>query len=444
MNLVFRLKKNLNKLPIGVGLGSYIAKIPYFVRPGLGKQYSKSQKEMENYKSFSIAQKQDFVFEKVKILCEFAYKQVPFYKKFYDKQNFHPAQLHKFDDLKKIPITSKGEFQQYSLDERSSSLKGSLTNTGGSTGKPMSFYTSPQAIGHQWAHLHEAWGKIGYTHNQLKVIFAGRSNVKGGTEYDLIRHSISVDIYCDFEKIVHDLLIVANKHQIRFLHGYPSALYEFASFCEDKSPELVSKISKSLKGVILNSEFPYDKFRNKIESVFKTKSLPTYGHTERCILAYEDGKKNNYKVMQTYGFAEVVDNRLVGTSYYSFGTPLIRYDTEDELTSYECENDLLKNFQIKEGRKGEFVVDKNDKKIPLTALIFGRHHELFNYCEHIQVFQQQKGDLMVLFTTKNNLSSEDASRLFDQKNLDMDVSFRRLEEPYKTSSGKILLKVPQL
>ena len=36
---------------------------------------------------------------------------------------------------------------------------------------------------------------------------------------------------------------------------------------------------------------------------------------------------------------------------------------------------LVKEFAIKEGRSGDFIEDRNGKKIPLTALIFGRHHK---------------------------------------------------------------------
>src|SRR5690606_8345135 len=143
-------------------------------------------------------------------------------------------------------------------------------------------------------------------------------------------------------------------------------------------------LSDNLEGVFLGSEYPHAHYRNVIEEVFNVKTISWYGHTERAVLAYEKNEKFKYEPFNTYGFAEAVeidcDNyQLIGTSYYNFAPPLIRYNTNDIISDVAIEDGILKSFRITKGREGEFVIDRNNKKINLTGLIFGRHHEIFNH-----------------------------------------------------------------
>ena len=442
MSLTFFFKNNLNRLPIGIEMGKHVAKIPYKFRPGIGQSYTQVQKDIKTLEE-NPKTKEQYVFEKLKNLTQFAYENTYFYKTYYDRKGFNPDSLKSFKDLQRIPITNKTLFQKYSLEERSTSVSGlSKSNTGGSSGKPLTFYTDPYAIGNEWAHLHKIWGTFEYKPSSLKMILAGRSNIQNGVQYDLLRHSLVVDIYKDFNNIYKDLLKYSSKNKIHFLHGYPSALYELALYCdEDGNEQLKENLRKTLKGVFLNSEFPFKDFRNKIEDVFEVKTLSFYGHTERCIMAYEDSEKYNFKVFQSYGFAEVIENSLVGTSYYSFGTPLIRYDTEDAVENFEYREGFLETFSLKEGRKGDYVIDEKGKKIPVTGLVFGRHHKLFEYCKYLQFKQLAPGVVKVFYTTNKNISPKEAARMFDSNNVLMEFEFEKLSKPIKTISGKVSLRI---
>jgi phenylacetate-CoA ligase len=89
------------------------------------------------------------------------------------------------------------------------------------------------------------------------------------------------------------------------------------------------------------------------------------------------------------------------------------------------------------GRVGEFVVDKNGRNISLTALIFGRHHEIFDSADFIQVKQPTAGELMVYVTSNNeNLN---CVGLFDTEGINMDIVFQVVANPFKTKAGKVPL-----
>ena len=59
-------------------------------------------------------------------------------------------------------------------------------------------------------------------------------------------------------------------------------------------------------------------------------------------------------------------------------------------------------FAIKEGRSGDFFEDRNGKKIPLTALIFGRHHKAFDLADYIQIGQSEPGKATLYITMKSH------------------------------------------
>ncbi|TOI80452.1 hypothetical protein [Vibrio parahaemolyticus] len=444
MSLGNLMKKHANKLPIGLRCGGVISKLDYKYRPGISSSYRKSIKDLDLFNSYS-QNVEELIFIKVKNIVNYAMSNTKFYHEFYNDNGFNVDCLNSFIDISRIPIVTKSDLRAYNIEDitcmKRSDLQ--LSNTGGSTGKPFNFYITSDAMGHEWAHVHHIWSKLGFSPSDLKAILAGRSNVKNYVEYDMIRHSLSVDIYSDFDFVAEKIMKFSKIEKIKYLHGYPSAIFEFASYCE-KNREILDLLKSSLKGVFLTSEYPHGYFRNKIEEVFEIKTQSFYGHTERCIIAYEKDEKENFFPLHSYGFCEIENNELVGTAYHSYGTPLIRYATGDIVKNYKKEaNGIVSSFVLEEGRTGEFILDKGGKKIPLTALIFGRHHELFNYVTHIQVFQKYQGYVSIIFCPKSSLPKK-AVDLFDANNVNVEFDFIEVKEPIKTISGKFKLLVDRL
>lgn len=294
-------------------------------------------------------------------------------------------------------------------------------------------------------HMHHIWAKLGYKPSDLKIVFGGRSDLNEVVEYDVVRNHFAIDIYADYKLVAEKLKKVLRKHTIKYLHGYPTSIYDFAMFCKNQDPELQEILAKHLKGVFFGSEYPHAHYRDVIEQVFDVKTISWYGHTERAVLAYEKHDKFKYEPFQTYGFTEALklddgNHQLIGTSYYNFASPLIRYNTNDIISDIESDNGILRCFKITKGREGEFVIDRDGKKINLTGLIFGRHHDIFNHSKFIQVKQTDIGKIEVHFVS-NDLKEHGAKDLFDSRNLNLDISFVKREEPFRTQSGKVNLLI---
>ena len=432
--------KKYNRL--GINLGLFLNKIPFEKRPFIGASYRKFKAYEIHFSNLPVREQKKEIFDRFFSVINYSYLNVKFYKEFYGEKGFHPNILKSFEDLSRVPIITKDILNQYSLEERSSYSRGEVVNTGGSSGNTLSLMINNEITGNEWAHMHKVWSSLKYNPKDLKVVFAGRSDVENYVQYDYLRNQLSVDIYADFELVTQKILKYARKYKLLFLHGYPSVIYTYARYLDDSGYK-VKDVFPNLRGIFLGSEFPIPSFRNFIESYFGVRSISWYGHTERCVLAADYEERFVYKPMQSYGFIEVDNGKLIGTSYINTLTPLIRYDTGDKVQVIEAKEGLLKSFKISEGREGEFVIDKYGKEISLTALIHGRHHRLFDKVSSIQVRQIEKGKLEILYVPTLNFQNLDPESLFDKQNLNFDITFKKLREPIRTKSGKLKFLITQ-
>jgi len=243
---------------------------------------------------------------------------------------------------------------------------------------------------------------------------------------------------------VRDLLARRN---ISYLHGYPSAIYEFLKQAADKDSRLVDLLKSSIRGLFYSSEYPTPLYRSFIESVLPAPSVSWYGHSEMAVLAYEKNEPYVYYPMPTYGFCEAAgegdEKHLVATGFDNFCSPFIRYDTGDRIRVQDvCEN-RLRSFTVAQGREGDFILDARGNRIALTALIFGRHHRIFNRANFIQISQYAPGfaTLWVTMPPDSARVTPNWSEEFDATHVAIQFSFRIIDQPVRTIAGKVPLLI---
>jgi phenylacetate-CoA ligase len=432
---------------LGVGL----AHIPYSWKPAIGRLYRSRCREIRAFERLSESDRRGYIFQRVSRVVEYAAANVPFYKGYYADSGFSVSRLKSFEHIQEIPVVTKAVLQQYALEARSCARKGRyLANTGGSSGEPLSFYIEPQSVAHEWAHMHLVWAKLGYRPWDLKLAFVGRSDAKDPVHYDAVRNHYWVNIFIDTDKVGEALRKVIHKKRIRYLHGYPSAIYDFAVFCDECASDLLGILRGTLAGVLLGSEYPAPQYRDKIESVFRVPSVSWYGHTERSILAYEKERRYLYRPFQTYGYCEAVPDdssrkfMLVGTSYHNMASPFIRYWTGDLVKPGQRTGGLLEGFEIEDGRSGEFIFDRSLNRVSLTGLIFGRHHSGFDLASSVQVEQSIPGKAKILvcpLSGRHKSRELEWSSLFDLSGVAVDFEFEEVDGPIRTKAGKVNLLV---
>ncbi|WP_413431195.1 hypothetical protein [Crateriforma spongiae] len=349
---------------------------------------------------------------------------------------------------KALPLVSKSDLRGIELSDWGNiSLARFPVNTGGTSGEPLSFYHVADVFAKEWAHMLYIWERVGYQLGDCKLTFRGKDLAGRAIRYNAVHNEYLVNPYVTFEKQAAAISKIV--HRISFIHGYPSQIFEFVSKAEKEAPRLVDQLKANLKGILFGSEFPAPQYREPIERVLQVPTISWYGHSEFCILAYET-EPFVYRPMYSYGFAEAVKTNdhteayeLVGTSYDNLASPFVRYRTGDSIVP-EFEGNLIKSFQIHEGRIGECVTDHYGTRVSLTALIFGRHHKIFDIARFVQVQQTKPGDISLWVTLPNDIrmSEDEVRSQMDLTNLKFNISVLIRSEPYRTSAGKTPLLVP--
>jgi phenylacetate-CoA ligase len=178
MSFLVYVKEHLTRLPYEVGKAASL--VPYNYRPGIGSVYRTRKREKDLLDKLSTQRRKEFVFKRVKKVVEHAFANVNFYTDLYNDAGIDPNNLQRFEDLARLPIVTRAQLQNVPIESRSSPRPGRyLVNTGGSSGEPLHFYIEPGCVGHEWAHMHHIWAKLGFHHRDLTIVFGGRSDIQG-------------------------------------------------------------------------------------------------------------------------------------------------------------------------------------------------------------------------------------------------------------------------
>lgn len=394
-------------------------------------------------------ERRERAFRRFRRVVAYAVENNAFYRDFYSRHGFTLDELSGFDDIARVPVVQKDDLRRFALEERSSPHPSRMrVNTGGTSGQPLEFYLDADAFAREWAHMHTVWERIGYRQTDVKLTFRGKNLGKSVLRYNPVHNEYLVSAYHAPEDVCAAIEGIAKHRSIRFLHGYPSAIYEFTRYSEALAPDLLDRLRRSLQGILFGSEFPAPAYRSRIEKVFPVPTISWYGHSEMAVLAYERDEKFSYVPFYTYGMAEAVPYedgyRLVGTSYDNVASPFIRYDTGD-LIEPTLRDGLLESFRVAAGRSGDFIIDRNGNRVSLTAFVFGRHHEIFGRARFVQVCQRHPGEATIRVAAEPAARVQldhDLHRLFDTSNIAVDFRFEVRDEPVRTAAGKVPLLVP--
>lgn len=388
----------------------------------------------------------DRYFASIRAIVKQAFYGTRFYNDLYTRHNISPDQIQGFKDFREIPIATKTAMQQYSLSDRSTpQMPLKKSNTGGTTGQPLSFYLEKSAYAREWAHMHSIWESLDYRHTDEKITLRGRNIGKKYYKYNFNQNEFLINAYSSIDRNIDECRRLVLKHDIQWIHGYPSSVYSFLRELEEVDSSIFEILIKKLKGAFLGSEYPAPQYRRYLEHHCRLKVISWYGHSEMAVLAAErESGTGLYYPFYSYGFPEAIASgnsyRLIATSIHNFATPFVRYDTGD-LIDPTFKNGHLECFQIREGRNSDCVVDKNGRSISLTGLIFGRHHLAFNHCEHVQVRQSGPGEIEIVITSRTPRGNW--NELFDFSNCHFDVAFTQVSAPITSAIGKVQLLLPK-
>jgi phenylacetate-CoA ligase len=423
-----------------------VARMPMVFRVGAG--YGSAARAIRAAERHDDRTAEALLLQRLQELLAHANTHVPFYREFYQARGYSPKTLRTLGDWEQVPVVTKQDLQSHPLAGRCCPGRpGVLSNTGGTSGAPLAFMIERHSAPTEWAHMHRVWSAHGYRISQLKLRIGGAYLQHAAPiSYHPRHNEYIVNANSPMSEVVKAVLALPSDKRFRWVHGYPSLVAEFAQALAASKDAAAGRFVANLFGVLLGSEFAAPVYRVPIATLLSSNIVSWYGHSEMALLARETAE-GLFQSLPTYGYAEAVSSidgqsqRLVCTSLHNRVHPFIRYDTGDLISGVASGGGSLA-FRIQEGRIGDFVVDRNGRRLSLTSIIFGRHHAAFDHALHLQVRQARPGHITLLVVPQT-LPGDPAqlSAGFDFTGLDLGFDVQILDKPLRTVAGKLKLKV---
>ena len=354
----------------------------------------------------------------IRYIVSHAYKNVPFYRKSFDRAGIDPSSIRGVEDLPQLPITTRlnlmaGGPAEY-LHRGISPEQLTIRHTTGTTGTPVIIYMNK---------MEEAFRRI-------TLIDAFRRNISLTFPMTLVdvgpeRKDLATQIFKRIGPItiVRLFRTMPIEQQIKILmnikptiiKGRPSAHWELANALREK--KIVPPVPRLITS---GAELLFPHVRKLIENVFRCRVADYYNCEEIGNLAWECPANPGLMHPNTAtGWIEVVDKQgnvvpagieghLIVTNLFNHSMPFIRYELGDRGTMMKpghCQcgfNGPI--MRLTEGRNENFIVLPDGREIT-PRLMFEVVNSAFPHdmpgwsmIEAIRTFQiiQEANDLIVV------------------------------------------------
>ena len=316
-----------------------------------------------------------------------AYDKSPFYHRLYTEAGIKKDDINCLEDIKRLPIITKDMVKKHAPEmltvPRWQVMAG---HTSGTTGTPLTVYSSWSSIWWNQAYTYSARLRNGFKYGQPLVSLRG--NLDRNTMHMKVHvsNTLYLSSYCinkDTIKTYYDLII---RHKPVAIEGYPSSLYTLALCMSEAGLKLDIPVA------FTSSETLLDYQRTLIEKQLGTEIYDNYGMTEQTIYLQEAFNHQGYYELPGYSINEYLEDGELCTSLTNVDFPLIRYRSNDiiELAELDAEHPQVIVKSV-EGRKEDFLVCKDGGRIQRLDFIF----KGVNHVRYGQLVQEKNGFLNV-------------------------------------------------
>ncbi len=278
-------------------------------------------------------------------LIAHAYRNVPYYRKMFDRKGLKPQDIKTLADLALIPVTSKNDLQ--SLPAREVLAQGIRTKhlvvhkTSGSSGEPSiirrTWLEERLLNAFRWRAIH--YFGLRMTDKATRICLTGPTQ-QSLNELPLqifqalgLYRRVLIDCRLPPEKIVRKL---SHSHP-DVVGGFPGVLWRCAEIVANDHRLAIRPRFVSVGGEVLT---PW--MRHQISEAFSSSVFESYGSHEFNLIAWECMETGELHTCDDSVVVEILkDGRpaamgergeMVGTALHSFAMPFIRYRLGDIVT----------------------------------------------------------------------------------------------------------------
>jgi phenylacetate-CoA ligase len=313
--------------------------------------------------------------KKLRAILNYAYRNVPFYRRLFDSVGVKPDDIKTIEDLSKIPIITKSQVKNANKEiiARNIDLNNCVEQaTSGSTGNPLMLLFSKEDMPYARASYDIVRIENGFKlFRDVLLTTTGESvtsNKKWYPHLGILRKAV-LNV---FEPLDAQIQIL-KKVKPDAMWGYPSAIKLLAKEVQEKN---IKEVSPRL--IFTASEVLDPETRDFINSVFNVDLFDVYGAWEMgCSMGWECSEHSGYHMSMDTVLMEFINEngehvnagergKVVATNLHSYAMPIIRYEIGDFAipTDEECScgrgGYLMKAI---EGRSKDVLVTSNGKII---------------------------------------------------------------------------------
>lgn len=289
--------------------------------------------------------------------------------------------------------------------------------TGGTSGKPLKLMMPRNRYAREMVFWHRNLRRFGWNYDTRAVIRnhhlpQGRDYIVNPVMKEFIFDPFRMN--ADYARTVwHTMRLF----RIRFVHAYPSAAYQFLKLCRRQGLDV-----SFVKACFLASEPVTAEQRQFIEQELGIAVFSFFGHSEKLIFAGNRPGETAYCVEESYGYLELLDKEgrtigqpgqwgeMVGTTFFNFCFPLLRYRTGDYSAYAPGSTDRPRRLETVEGRWENSLIYKADGTTT-SCTAMNLHGEVYEHIDGLQYVQEEKGRLKVLVIPNAEYTGADERQL---------------------------------
>jgi phenylacetate-CoA ligase len=404
---------------------------------------------------WSRQQIDDYQDKKLIEIVQYAGKYVPYYRNLFKEIGLDTTKFRGREDITKIPYLDKDTLRkrtQEFVSDASANYDNQTEKTSGSTGTPLTLVIDQISRINKSAATLRAYFWAGYTPLRKSFLIKGLSESKKEPYgYDLNTNRI----FLNCSRITKENSIGAakliNKAKPIFYSGYGRSFIDFHRYISEDGITVPSP-----KGILCYGESVTPEMRVYLEKNFQTKLYDYYSQAENAVMICEMPDNHKY-LMEDFFYPEIIDSEgnqstdgygeLVGTSFYNYSMPLIRYRTRDYIrlapsTNTNCAFRAVTNI---EGRMDDNILLPDGRKIYFAEGAIGYANGVIT----AQIIQDEQDHLIINLIVDENFSEsqypEIEKGLIKRIGTGMRLTFKIVNELEKKSSGKtpfIINKMP--
>jgi len=357
-------------------------------------------------------------------LLKHAYENVPYYTKLFNSSNLKPKDIHSISDLVKIPFLTKDIIKLNIKDLKAINYpesKFELLSTGGSTGQPLTFYIERGVALSKliaYAKLQMDWRNCSFFDKCVSI-----TGDDFPFKFQLFGRNLVISSFFINDKYLPIIIKKIQKFKPKQILGYPSAITKIAIYMKKNNLEGFP----SLEVIVCHAETLSDWQQDFLKKMFNCQIYNQYGLREYAALGCTCKHSNYFHMFPEFGIVELIGKdgkpvtkegetgEIVGTGFYTYIFPFIRYRTGDlgiyTLKKCKCGRNYPLLEKI-EGRIQEFLVSKTNQLFSLIGFYGLVVKSSFNVKE-CQLYQDTPGEVVINIVKGENYSEIDTKVILE-------------------------------